>query len=193
MAIKGLKELLEKHGKEPLTAEQFEDELNKILPETHIPKNVYNELNEKYKMLDKQKKDTDTLLAEANGKLKDSTEFEGKYKALLSQQKEDSEKYERQIADMKRGYAIDSALSKAGARNAKAVKALLDESKITLGADGSFIGIDEQIMSIKKDNDFLFASTDSGKRPSFGGDGGGRDSAGDSFAKSISQAMGVSD
>lgn len=193
MAIKGLKELLEKHGKEPLTAEQFEDELNKILPETHIPKNVYNELNEKYKMLDKQKKDTDTLLAEANGKLKDSTEFEGKYKALLSQQKEDSEKYERQIADMKRGYAIDSALSKAGARNAKAVKALLDESKITLGADGSFIGIDEQIMSIKKDNDFLFASTDSGKKPSFGGDGGGRDSANDTVASSIARAMGIKD
>lgn len=192
MAIKGLKELLEKHETQALSAEQFEDELNKLLPETHIPKAVYNELNEKYKMLDRQKKDTDSLLEEANGKLKDSTEFEGKYKALLSQQKEDSERYEKQIADMKRGYAIDSALAKAGARNAKAVKALLDESKITLGNDGTFIGIDEQISAIRSENDFLFNAPESKTpRPSFGGGSGSRDTTGDTLAQSIAEAMGV--
>lgn len=187
--IKGLNELLEKYGKESMTTEQFENELNKFLPETHIPKSVYNELNEKYKMLDKQKKDVDGLLEEANKGLKDSQEFKSKYDSLVAQQKEDLQHYEQAIASMKKGYAIDSALSKAGARNIKAVKALLDESKITLDDSGNVIGVVEQLDTIRKDNDFLFMGSETFK-PSFG-EGGKSNPPSDTFAKSIAEAMGV--
>lgn len=194
MAIKGLKELLERHGKEQLTAEGFEEELNKLLPETHIPKNVYNELNEKYKLLDRQKKDVDALLSEAKKGLEDSQEFRSKYDALVAQQKADGERYEKTIADMKKGYAIDSALTAAGARNAKAVRALLDEGKITLQEDGSCTGIKEQLESIRKDNDFLFSPSDNNAgngKPSFGNGGGGSNPPSDSLAQNIAQAMGL--
>ncbi len=193
MAIKGLKELLERHGREQLTAEGFEEELNRLLPETHIPKTVYNELNEKYKLLDRQKKDVDALLSEAKKGLEDSQEFKARYDALVAQQKADGERYEKTIADMKKGYAIDSALTAAGARNAKAVRALLDEGRITLQEDGTCIGIKEQIESIRKDNDFLFSpSNNAGNgKPSFGNGGGGNTTPSDPLATSIAQAMGL--
>ena len=190
--IKGLRELLEKHNQTALTAEQFEEELNKILPETHIPKNVYNELNEKYKALDKQKKDSDTLLAEAKKSLADSEEFKGKYDSLIAQQKEENEKYEAQIRTMKRDFALDGALSKAGARNSKAVRALLDDSKISVADDGSLLGFNEQIEAIKKDNGFLFAdASPSNPMPIFGKGSGDPAPIDDSFASRLQKAMGV--
>lgn len=191
--IRGLKELLEKHNAKALSPEEFEEELNKILPESHMPKSVYNELNEKYKLLDKQKHDTDALLEEANKSLKDSADFKAKYEGLLNQQKADNEKYAKDIADLKKGYAIETALSKAGARNMKAVKALLDDSKIIMGDDGNVIGIEEQLAEIRKDNDFLFATSQSkGGKPSFGNGGSGNGNpADDALASRIAEAMGV--
>ncbi len=193
MAIKGLKELLEKHAKSTLTPEQFEEELNKLLPETHIPKSVYNELNEKYKLIEKQKTDTDKLLADANKSLKDSEEFKGKYESLLAQQKTESENFKKELAEVKRGFAIESALEKAGSRNTKSVRALLDDSKIILGEDGKLVGLTEQLTQIKKDNSFLFAEDDpnGGFKPNFGGGGGPQNPPGETLAARINSAMGV--
>ena len=156
MAIKGLSDLLKKHKETELTEQQFEDELNKLLPETHMPKNVYNELNEKYKLLETQKAESDKLLKEATEAKTASEEFKTKYEDLLKTQKADREKYEADIATAKKNNGIDLALIKAGAKNSKAVKALLDLDKITLSDKGEVVGISEQLESIKKDNDYLF-------------------------------------
>ena len=171
MAIKGLSDLLKKHQETELTVEQFEDELNKLLPETHMPKSVYNELNEKYKLLETQKTESDRLLKEANEAKTASDEFKAKYDELLKTQKADKEKYEADIAQSKKSNGIELALIKAGAKNAKAVKALLDLDKITLSDKGEVLGIDEQLSSIKKDNDYLFEIKDDTvkpKTPNFG-------------------------
>ena len=52
--------------------------------------------------------------------------------------------------------AIEKALTLAKAKNLKAVKALLDLEKAELSEDGTIKGLDEQIKSIRKENDFLF-------------------------------------
>lgn len=57
--------------------------------------------------------------------------------------------------------AIEKALTLAKAKNIKAVKALLDLEKAELSEDGTIKGLDEQIKSIQKENDFLF---DNGKQ-----------------------------
>jgi hypothetical protein len=51
--------------------------------------------------------------------------------------------------------ALESALKEAKVKNSKLVKALLDNEKLTL-KDGKLEGIEDQLKTIKEENDFLF-------------------------------------
>jgi predicted nucleic acid-binding Zn-ribbon protein len=65
----------------------------------------------------------------------------------------------KQVAALKFDHALDGALGTAKAKNAKAVKALLAMDALKLNeADGSILGLKEQLEKIKTDNDFLFES-----------------------------------
>lgn len=63
----------------------------------------------------------------------------------------------KQISQMKFDYALSAALTGAKAKNAKAVKALLDMDGLKFN-DGKIVGLDEQLAQIKADNDYLFES-----------------------------------
>ena len=55
--------------------------------------------------------------------------------------------------------ALDAGLNKAGAKNLKSVKALLNNDELKISEDGSSIaGLEVQLESIAKENEFLFAS-----------------------------------
>lgn len=195
MAIKGLSELLKKHRETAdMTDEQFEDELNKLLPETWKPAQVYNELNEKYKMLEAQKADTEKLLKEATDAKNASDELKSKYDALLQAQKADKEKYEAELTANRKAYAIDLALTKAGAKNNKAVKALLDDTKISVSEKGELTGLAEQLDAVRKDNDYLFEAkqeqvTPTTNKPTFGT--GSQSSTGGQVDESLRKAFGL--
>lgn len=64
-------------------------------------------------------------------------------------------KYDTDITAVKKDSAISIVLANSRAKNIKAVKALLDESKIYLDGD-VVVGLDDQLSKIKKDNDYLF-------------------------------------
>ena len=64
---------------------------------------------------------------------------------------------DKQIFQMKFDYALSAALTGAKAKNAKAVKALLDMDGLKFN-DGKIVGLDEQLAQIKADNDYLFES-----------------------------------
>lgn len=196
MAIKGLSELLKKHRDlADMTDEQFEDELNKLLPETWKPANVYNELNEKYRLLETQKAETEKLLKEATDAKNASDDLKAKYEALLQAQKADKEKYEAELVANRKAYAIDLALTKAGARNNKAVKALLDDTKIAVSEKGELTGLAEQLDAVRKDNDYLFEARqqDQGNppqnKPTFGT--GTQTSSGGQADESLRKAFGL--
>src|SRR5699024_3730440 len=75
-------------------------------------------------------------------------DYKEKYKTAKTEAEEELEK-------IKFEYAIDKALGQAKARNTKAVKALLDLDNLKL-TDDKILGLDEQLESIKKENNFLF-------------------------------------
>lgn len=52
-------------------------------------------------------------------------------------------------------YALNGALGNAKAKNAKAVRALLDMDALTLN-DGEIIGLSDQLEKIRSENDYLF-------------------------------------
>lgn len=60
-----------------------------------------------------------------------------------------------EIERLQFGYALDGALRTAGAKNSKAVRALLDEAGLKLNGD-SIVGLDEQLKTIRENNDYLF-------------------------------------
>lgn len=65
---------------------------------------------------------------------------------------------QKQLANLKFDHALQSALSGAKAKNPKAVQALLDKELLKLNdADGSIVGLNEQLEKIKSENDYLFA------------------------------------
>lgn len=83
---------------------------------------------------------------------------------------------DKQISQMKFDYALSAALTGAKAKNAKAVKALLDMDGLKFN-DGKIVGLDEQLAQIKADNDYLFESDE--PAPEFvKGTNGGSGSAG---------------
>ena len=66
-----------------------------------------------------------------------------------------------QVATLKFDHALDGALTGAKAKNSKAVRALLDTEQLKFNdADGSIIGLKDQLEKIQKENDYLFASDD---------------------------------
>lgn len=66
---------------------------------------------------------------------------------------------QKQVAALKFDHALDGALSGAKAKNAKAVRALLDMNGLKFNdADGSVVGLDEQLKKVKETNDYLFES-----------------------------------
>lgn len=75
----------------------------------------------------------------------------------MKQQNADQEKtHKAELAQLRLDNAIENALTVAGAKNSKAVKALLDVSKVKLGEDGKLSGWDEQIKAIQKSDGYLF-------------------------------------
>ncbi len=60
-----------------------------------------------------------------------------------------------EIEKLQFGYILDGALKSAGAKNSKAVKALLDEAGLKLNGE-NIVGLDEQLKSIKEENGYLF-------------------------------------
>lgn len=108
------------------------------------------------KTLEATVKSKDDNITELSEKVKgfDGVDVEG----LKNQAKDLEKKYKAELEKAKKDGLIDLALSKAGAKNEKMLRALIDMEKVSV-KDGALEGLNDQIESIKKENDFLFAET----------------------------------
>lgn len=125
------------------------------------------------KSLEATVKSKEDNISELNEKVKsfDGVDVEG-----LKKQANDLEaKYKDELAKAKKDGLIDLALSKAGAKNEKMLRALIDLDKVTV-KDGALEGLNDQIDSIKKDNGFLFEPDKEEVRLGGNHDGGKPDS-----------------
>lgn len=116
-------------------------------------------------------------LSEAKKKLKG---FEGVDVAELTKERDGlKEQIEtlkgdnaKALYDIKLEHAISTELTKAGARNSKAVKALLNMEGVKL-EDDKLVGLSEQLEQLKTDSGYLFDSSKKTKTPSFAGKASG--------------------
>lgn len=132
----------------------------------YVPPERFNEVNE-------AKKNAEALVSERDKQIEglkkstgDNEALKAEIEKLQSENKAAKEKYESDIKTLKINNAIDSALTSAGAKNLKAVRALLDMEKITLEGD-EVKGVSDQVKALMKaeDSSFLFNVKDGNPAP----------------------------
>lgn len=125
--------------------------------------------------LQKTVKERDKQLADLQKAAKGNDELQHQITALQQQNAEQAKAHKAELAQLRLDNAIDNALTAAGAKNLKAVRALLDMEKLQLGEDGKLTGWPEQLEALQKSDGYLFAAaqqpTFRGFQPAAGSDG----------------------
>ncbi|MCC5894841.1 MAG: phage scaffolding protein [Alkalibacterium sp.] len=160
--MKWIKDILAKHTNDAgvLDLEAAESELNTEAPKNVIPKEVYNSKVDDLKKANELVDD----LKKSNNSNEDLKKQIDDYKTKLA----DSEV---QRTNDRKHAAVELALTKYGALNNKATKALIDLEKVEVSDDG-IKGLDDQLTSVKEENPYLFkeaaASEEKTTKPRFG-------------------------
>ena len=115
-----------------------------------VTKTRFNEVNEENKTLKQSVSDRDKQLNDLKKSSGDNAELKAQIEELQKKNTEQAKAHAAEMAQLKLDNAVDTALTAAGAKNSKAVKALLDMSKVKLGEDGKLSGWDEQISAVQK-------------------------------------------
>lgn len=120
---------------------------------------------------------------------KAAADWEAKAKeneALARTAKEDADK---RVATLNFDHTLEGALVEAKVKNAKAVKALLKLDDLKLAADGSIVGLTEQLGKVKADNDYLFSDTEAPPKVVTGGNA--KSIIGDAVVEAARQGAGL--
>lgn len=135
---------------------------------------------------------TKTQLQEANTTIdgfKDYDQVKGQVEEYKTKYETSKAEYEAKIADMQFGTSLETAITAAGGRNAKAIKALLDVDTLKSSKDQT-TDIKAAIEACQKENGYLFGITEPINNPvaSTGGAGAG---GVDSNTAALRAAMGL--
>lgn len=139
-----------------LTEEQAKKVIDEIVDGNYVPKSRFNEVNEENKTLKQSVADRDKQLEDLKKSSGDNAELKKQIETLQKQNADQKKAHDTEMAQLKLDNAVDAALTVAGAKNAKAVKALFDMSKVKLGEDGKLTGWDEQLSAVQKSDAYLF-------------------------------------
>lgn len=93
---------------------------------------------------------------------RDDKDLQEEIAKLKQANKEAQESHTQELTNAKKSYLTDLSLTKAGAKNVTAVKALLKSDDLKLSDDGKLSGLDEQLKELQSSDDtsFLFKSAE---------------------------------
>jgi len=131
----------------------------------YVEKSKHDEAVEEGKTLKAQVAERDKQLETLKASAGDNEELKKQIEDMKKQNADQEKAHKAEMAQLRLDNAIDAALTAAGAKNGKAVKALIDVSKVKLGEDGKLSGWDDQIKAIQKSDAYLF----NGKQNNFRG------------------------
>lgn len=146
--------------KEDLIAmELTEEQAKKVMDSldgNFVTKTRFNEINEENKQLKTQIAERDTQL-ETLKKSSGDNEALKQQIADLQQANADAVKaHEAEMNKLKLDNAVEAALVAAGAKNAKAVRSLFDETKFKLTDKGDVEGLSDAIKAVQKSDSYMF-------------------------------------
>ncbi|GAA0229585.1 phage scaffolding protein [Metaclostridioides mangenotii] len=125
-----------------------------------IPKNSFDEVNNRKKQLETDVTERDKQLEDLKKNAGNTEELTMQIEKLQAENKVNNEKHEAEVKEIKISNAIEKSLAGAKAKNLKAVKALLDLENVDLLEDGTIKDLDKQIKTLKEseESNFLFNS-----------------------------------
>lgn len=138
----------------------------KFLEDLGIDKDIIDKImDENGKDINREKDKANSFkeqLDEARETLKgfegvDVKELQGKIATLTSDLEQKDKDYQEKIAEMEFNSLLDSAISSSGAKNSKAVKALIDIEALKSSKNQSD-DIKKAIDTVKSENDYMFGS-----------------------------------
>jgi predicted nuclease with TOPRIM domain len=146
----------EKLTEKGFTAEQVQT-ITELMSGEFIPKSRFDEVNEENKTLKGTIGERDKQLEELKKVGGDNAALKEKIESLQAENKSLSEQHAKELRDLKVDNAITTALTAAGAKNIKAVRALLSiDDKTELSEDGTIKGLADQIKALAKSDGYLF-------------------------------------
>lgn len=143
-------------------AQQILDGFGTMIPKSRFDDKI-KELKDAQKMIDERDQQLEELKPKAAG----NEALLQQIQQLQDENKANVEKYQKELAETQRTFALDSALKDAKVRNVKAAKALLDLEKIKLGDSGALEGLNEQLEALKQSDAYLFVEEQQKQQPSF--------------------------
>lgn len=154
MAIEDLKEFLdeETYGKVSKALEGKELFVGKG---QFIPKSRFDEVSNREKELKTQIGERDSQLEILKKSAQGNEELTKQIEELKATNAKSIQDYDAKILKMQKDYELDSVLSKSGAKNQRALRGMLDIDKLEF-KDGKYVGLEEQIAQVRKDNTWLF-------------------------------------
>lgn len=136
-----------------------EDQAKKVMDSldgNFVTKARFNEVNEENKTLKQSVADRDKQLEDLKKSSGDNAELKKQIETLQQQNADQKKAHDAEMAQLKLDNAIDAALTAAGAKNIKAVRAMIDISKMKLGEDGTVEGLPDAIKAVQKSDSYMF-------------------------------------
>lgn len=122
----------------------------------YVEKSKHDEVVEENRTLKTSVSDRDKQLETLKASAGDNEELKKQIEDMKKQNADQEKAHKAEMAQLRLDNAIDAALTAAGAKNGRAVKALIDVSRVKLGEDGKLTGWDDQIKAIQKSDAYLF-------------------------------------
>ncbi len=185
-----LKNLLKEKGLEESQINEIVEAYKAESPKHVVPKDVFNSTNNELSTAKETIAERDKQLKDLKGQAGDNEELRKKITELEKANKVADEKRDAELNRLKLENAIEVKILGAKAKNAKAVKALLDLDTIKLDENGEVLGLSEQLEGLQKSDAYLFGSDKPVGTPPPEGDSGPIEGFGESFAKQHNEQSG---
>ena len=146
------REFLKKQG---LSDEQVKAVMTEYGKDMDKAMEQVNTLTTEKDNLTSQIADRDTQLTKLKEGIQDNADLKDQITKLQQVNKQAKKDFEAKMASQKKAFLVDKAINGAGARNSKAVSALLDLDKVSL-SDNGLEGLDDQLTALKESDSYLF-------------------------------------
>lgn len=123
--------------------------------ENYVEKSDYETVKKERDQYKKDIKKRDKDLEDIQDKVKDNEELSKEINALKVKNKEDADKYAKELEKVQFENKLEKKLASYNPQNVSILKKALDFSKITRDGD-NFIGLEEQINTLKETDKYLF-------------------------------------
>lgn len=128
------------------------------LQENFAAKTAVEEIEEENRRLKQSVSERDKQLETLKKSDGDHAQLKKQIEELQKQNADQKKSHDAELSRLRLDNAVNAALTAAGAKNAKAVKALIDLTKVKLAEDGKLSGWDEQLAPLLKSDSYLFES-----------------------------------